>query len=125
MVHFFKNQFMNCPLVNSQHFSYKNLNINYNCLLIVTETKNDKSISFDFTGTYTAVKENELVEYDMDGNDGFGGASRHVKVKFEEIPEGIGVIETFDPENENSLEMQRSGWQAILDNFKKFTIHAL
>lgn len=73
----------------------------------------DKSSSFDFTGTYTAVKDNELVEYDMD--DG-----RHVKVEFVETPEGVKVTEIFDPENENSLEMQRSGWQAILDNFKKY-----
>ena len=73
----------------------------------------DKSSSFDFTGTYTAVKDNELVEYDMD--DG-----RHVKVGFVETPEGVKVTEIFDPENENSLEMQRSGWQAILDNFKKY-----
>jgi uncharacterized protein YndB with AHSA1/START domain len=73
----------------------------------------DKSMSFDFTGTYTAVKENELIEYDMD--DG-----RSVKVKFENTPSGVKVTETFDPENQNSLEMQRSGWQAILDNFKKY-----
>ena len=73
----------------------------------------DKSMSFDFTGTYTAVKENEFVEYDLD--DG-----RHVKVKFEGTPGGVKVTETFDPENENSEDMQRSGWQAILDNFKKY-----
>ena len=54
----------------------------------------DKSSSFDFTGTYTAVKDNELVEYDMD--DG-----RHVKVEFVETPEGVKVTEIFDPENEN------------------------
>lgn len=74
----------------------------------------DKSASFDFTGTYSVVKENELIEYDMD--DG-----RHVKVEFDETPEGAKVIETFDPESENPVEMQRSGWQAILDNFKKYT----
>ncbi len=73
----------------------------------------DKSAGFDFTGTYTAVKENEIIEYDMD--DG-----RNVKVEFEDTPNGVKVTETFDPENENSLEMQRSGWQAILDNFKKY-----
>ncbi|HEV8387539.1 MAG TPA: SRPBCC domain-containing protein [Nitrososphaera sp.] len=73
----------------------------------------DKSTSFDFTGTYTAVKENELIEYDMD--DG-----RHVKVEFEDTPNGVKITETFEPENENPLEMQRSGWAAILDNFKKF-----
>jgi len=73
----------------------------------------DKSTSFDFTGMYTAVKENELIEYDMD--DG-----RHVKTEFKETSEGVQVTSTFDPENENSLETQRSGWQAILDNFKKY-----
>ena len=73
----------------------------------------DKSTSFDFTGTYTAVKENELIEYDMD--DG-----RHVKVEFDNTPDGVKVTETFEPENENPLEMQRSGWTTILDNFKKF-----
>ena len=74
----------------------------------------DKSASFDFTGTYSAVKENELIEYNMD--DG-----RHVKIEFKTIPEGVQITETFDPENENSEEKQRSGWQAILDNFKLYT----
>lgn len=78
-----------------------------------TMAAKDKSESFDFNGIYTALKENELMEYDMD--DG-----RHVKVEFRQLPEGIKVIETFDPENENSEEVQRSGWQAILDNFKKY-----
>lgn len=72
----------------------------------------DKSAGFDFTGVYTAVEENKLIEYDMD--DG-----RHVKNVFEEMPDGVTVTTTFDPENENSEELQRSGWQAILDNFKK------
>ena|SRR5687768_17044244 len=73
----------------------------------------DKSESFDFAGTYTALKEQKLIEYDM--SDG-----RHVKVAFEQTPEGVKVTETFDPENENSEDLQRSGWQAILDNFKKY-----
>lgn len=79
----------------------------------------DKSASFDFTGTYTVIKENELIEYDMDGNDGPGGAGRHVKVEFAQKPEGVRVTTTFDPESENTEELQRSGWQAILNNFKK------
>ena len=72
----------------------------------------DKSESFDFGGTYTAVTEHELIEYDM--TDG-----RHVKVEFKETPEGVVIIETFDPEGENPDDMQRAGWQAILENFKK------
>lgn len=73
----------------------------------------DDSVSFDFTGTYTAVKEHQLIEYDMD--DG-----RHVKIVFSKSPAGIEIVETFDPENENPEEMQRSGWQAFLENFKKY-----
>lgn len=73
----------------------------------------DKSAGFDFGGTYTAVKEHELIEYDMD--DG-----RHVKIQFTELPDSVHIMETFDPENENSEDMQRAGWQSILENFKKY-----
>lgn len=73
----------------------------------------DKSTSFDFTGLYTSVKNYELIEYDID--DG-----RHVKVEFAKLPEGVRVTETFEPEKINPEDMQRSGWQAILDNFKKY-----
>jgi uncharacterized protein YndB with AHSA1/START domain len=77
-----------------------------------TMAAKDKSTSFDFAGVYSAVKENELIEYD------FG--DRHAKVEFTILPEGVKITQTFDPENENSEEKQRSGWQAILDNFKKY-----
>jgi uncharacterized protein YndB with AHSA1/START domain len=78
-----------------------------------TMAAKDKSQSFDFTGTYTAVEEHKRIEYDIaDG--------RHVKVEFTESPEGVHVVETFDPESQNSAELQRSGWQAILENFKKY-----
>lgn len=73
----------------------------------------DKSASFDFSGTYTAVEEYKLIEYDMDDD-------RHVLVEFSETPEGVKVSVTFDPESENSVELQRNGWQAISDNFKKY-----
>lgn len=73
----------------------------------------DGSSSFDFVGVYTAIKEHELIEYIMD--DG-----RKVKIEFVQTPDGVKVMEIFDPENENIDEVQRSGWQAILDNFKKY-----
>lgn len=76
------------------------------------QDKNTKE-GFDFSGTYTEVKKFELLEYVMD--DG-----RKVTVRFEETPLGVKVIQTFDPETENSLEKQREGWQAILDNFKMY-----
>ena len=88
----------------------------------------DKSSQFDFTGVYTAVIEHELIEYDMEdppshkASEGQGG--RHVKIVFEETPDGVKITETFDPEQENSEEMQREGWQNILNNFKKYVEHA-
>jgi uncharacterized protein YndB with AHSA1/START domain len=74
----------------------------------------DKSSSFDFGGKYTVVIPSELIEYDMD--DG-----RHVKTEFASTAEGVKVTVTFEMETENTEELQRSGWQAILDNFKKHT----
>ena len=68
---------------------------------------------FDFEGTYTNVEEYRKIEYVM--SDG-----RKVSIQFEEVDGGVKVTETFDPETENSEDMQRSGWQAILDNFKKY-----
>lgn len=72
---------------------------------------------FDFTGTYTDVLPRQLLAYAM--SDG-----RKVSITFEKIndtgsQETYKVTETFDPEHENSIDMQRAGWQAILDNFKK------
>ena len=79
-----------------------------------TMSAKDKSVSFDFTGAYTAVELHKHLAYAID--DG-----RKVTIDFAETPEGVRVTETFDMENENSEEMQRGGWQAILDNFKAYT----
>lgn len=76
-----------------------------------TMAAKDGSASFDFWGIYTEVIENELIAYEME--DG-----RKVKITFSEQNGVTHVVETFDPENENPLEMQRDGWQAILNNFK-------
>ncbi len=72
----------------------------------------DGSTRFDFGGTYTAVEENKLIEYAIE--DG-----RTVRVEFEVILGGVQITETFTPEKVNPEAMQRAGWQAILDNFKK------
>ncbi len=76
----------------------------------------DGSASFEIIGTYTAVKENELIEYDME--DG-----RHVAIHFANRDGETEITETFDPEQENSEEKQRAGWQMILDNFKEHVEH--
>jgi uncharacterized protein YndB with AHSA1/START domain len=72
----------------------------------------DGSAGFDFEGTYTRVVPNELIEYRM--NDG-----REVKIAFATQAGATLVCETFDAESENSAELQRQGWQAILDNFAR------
>ncbi len=78
-----------------------------------TMASKDGTMSFDFEGEYTLVEQNEAIEYVMaDG--------RKVEISFAATPSGVEVIESFDLETENSEEMQRGGWQAILNNFKKY-----
>jgi hypothetical protein len=43
-----------------------------------------------------------------------------VEVEFEEVADGIKVIEKFTPEDQNSADLQRQGWQMILNNFKNY-----
>ncbi len=78
-----------------------------------TMAAKDNSMSFDFEGIYTNVIEFKLIEYTIiDG--------RKVKISFEETQNGIEIIESFEAENMNSEELQRQGWQSIIDNFKKY-----
>ncbi|WP_114783525.1 SRPBCC family protein [Botryobacter ruber] len=73
----------------------------------------DGSMGFDFEGTYSAVEEHRQLAYAMpDG--------RKVQITFAPTAAGTHVTETFDAEQTHSLEMQQQGWQAILDNFKKY-----
>lgn len=74
----------------------------------------DGSFGFDFEGIYSEVLHNQAIGYTMpDG--------RKVRIVFSEADGKTRVVETFDPENQNPLEMQQAGWQAILDNFKRYT----
>ena len=73
----------------------------------------DGSIGFDFGGVYDEVKPNKLISYTMD--DG-----RKVIVHFNVRGSQTTVEESFEAEDVNSIEMQKAGWQAILDNFKKY-----
>lgn len=74
----------------------------------------DGSIGFNLSGTYTAVEQNALIAYTMDGDD-----ARKVVVTFAQEGDMCHVVETFDAEMMNPIEMQQRGWNAILDNFKK------
>jgi uncharacterized protein YndB with AHSA1/START domain len=73
----------------------------------------DGSFGFDFGGVYDDVRLNEGIGYTLE--DG-----RKVTINFIRQGEETKVIETFDAENSNPIEMQEAGWQAILDNFKKY-----
>ena len=73
----------------------------------------DGSVGFDFWGIYTEVKTNKLIEYTM-------GDGRKVKIEFTAHANETSIVESFEAETVNSIEMQRNGWQAILDNFKKY-----
>lgn len=71
----------------------------------------DGSMGFDFAGTYTKVIPYERIEAE------FGG--RSLVVEFLHGPNGVTVRETFDAEETHPVEMQRAGWQAILDRFAR------
>lgn len=74
----------------------------------------DGSAGFNFEGTYIDVTPMMHIAYTIDGD------GRAVDITFEKISETETLItQKFDPEHENSEEMQRSGWQSILNNFKK------
>ena len=74
----------------------------------------DGSAGFDFEGTYESVKPNEELIYII-------GDGRKVKVFFKSQGNATWVSESFETEEINSAEMQRGGWQSILNNFKKYS----
>jgi uncharacterized protein YndB with AHSA1/START domain len=70
-------------------------------------------MSFDFEGEYTEIETHKLIKYKLEDD-------RKIIVQFEQNQDNVTITESFDPENENSLELQQNGWQAILDNYKKY-----
>lgn len=73
----------------------------------------DGSMGFDFGGTYDEVVPNKNIKFTFD--DG-----RKVDIAFAKANNGVTITETFEPESQNPVDMQRQGWQSILDNFKKY-----
>ena len=71
----------------------------------------DGSFGFDFAGTYTRITQHELIEY------AFG--DRKGVVEFMPAEKGVTVRVSFDAEATHSVDQQREGWQAILNNFSK------
>ena len=73
----------------------------------------DGSFGFDFSGIYDEVKLFETISYIL-------GDERKVEINFIGGDNKTDIIETFDAENENTIELQQQGWQAIMNNFKKY-----
>lgn len=73
----------------------------------------DGSMGFDFWGTYTRIEPLKFIGYTL-------GDERKVEISFLAEGNKTRIIETFDPEEVNSVELQQTGWQAILNNFKKY-----
>lgn len=73
----------------------------------------DGSFGFDFEAIYSIIVEGKTFTYE------FGG--RTATVQFNDLGSQTEVVVTFDPEDENPIEMQKGGWQAILNNFKNYT----
>jgi len=73
----------------------------------------DGSAGFDFEGIYTKVQKFKIIGYVL-------GDGRRVDISFSGRGTNTTVAETFDPENKNPHELQKNGWQSILDNFRKY-----
>ena len=73
----------------------------------------DGSVSFDFWGTYQAIEINKQIDILL-------GDGRKMIISFEQNSEGTLITEQFEPETMNAVELQKTGWQLILDNFKSY-----
>ena len=74
----------------------------------------DGSFGFDLNGFFDEIKSNELLKYHLEDD-------RKVEVTFVQNRDVVDVVQIFEPESQNPLEMQEQGWKAILDNFKTYT----
>ncbi len=80
---------------------------------VYTMAAKDESVSFDFTGSFIEIIDYEKIVTQLDDH-------RMVWVMFENKDDEVIVVQTFEIEDENTEELQRQGWQAILNNFKKY-----
>ncbi len=75
----------------------------------------DGSFGFDFEGTYTEIEKHKLISYVMDDD-------RKATTSFKALSDHkTKIVTTFEAEDTNPIQMQKDGWQAILNNFKKYT----
>lgn len=81
---------------------------------VSTMAAKDGSFSFDYCGTYDTITTHQHIAYTLDD-------TRKVSIHFTEDNGAVKVVETFEPEKINTIELQQFGWQAILNNFKQYT----
>ncbi|MCR6640184.1 MAG: SRPBCC family protein [Sporocytophaga sp.] len=103
-----------CQASDDWHAPYAENDLRKGGKFKTTMAAKDGSFSFDFGGEYTNVETNKVIEYVMaDG--------RKTTIVFTAQGNATNIVETFDAESENPVEFQQQGWQAILNNFKKYT----
>jgi len=79
---------------------------------VYTMASTDGQFSFDFEGVYTEIRIFEFIKYQL-------ADDREVEITFTAVGDKTKVTEVFDPENVHPAALQQTGWQAILDNFRK------
>lgn len=103
-----------CQASDDWHAPYADNDLRVGGNFKTTMAAKDGSFSFDFGGVYDVVDHHRRIAYTM-------GDGRTVNIEFRAEGGSTHVTETFDAETMNSVEMQQTGWQAILDNFKQYT----
>jgi len=102
-----------CWASDDWHAPYAENDLRKGGKLLTRMEARDGSSGFDFWGVYDKVETFKLLEYTI-------GDGRNVKITFSDRGNTTEVVETFETETENTTEQQRSGWQSILNNFKKY-----
>jgi uncharacterized protein YndB with AHSA1/START domain len=103
-----------CQASDDWHAPYAENDLRKDGRFKTTMAAKDGSVSFDFSGVYTNVQPHKVIAYTIHDE-------RTVKINFSANGGQTTVTETFEAESTNPVEMQREGWQAILDNFRKYT----
>jgi uncharacterized protein YndB with AHSA1/START domain len=101
-----------CQASDDWHAPYADNDVRVDGTFKTTMAAKDGSFSFDLEGVYTKVELHKFIAYTLpDG--------RNVEITFKNENGSVNIIESFDPESQNSHELQQQGWQMILNNFKK------
>ncbi len=103
-----------CHASDDWHAPYAENDLTNGGRFKTTMAAKDGSFSFDIGGSYTKIERHKLIEYTLDDD-------RKVKIQFIDGEGKTTVIESFEAEGTNLIDMQQRGWQAILNNFKKYT----